>query len=319
MKSIISTIFIFILQLSLFSQEVRIKPKWNVGDSRLVKTIASTLVIADNDTVMNFSAESNYLIKVDEKGPDFYVISYSNSQIDDIDVELFGIDPLDEFEPFAVMMNAMIKITEKVMNSIPLSYKISLIGEAIEVSNFESTFEAFHDSLFVGIQEMEQFIKENFDDTFSLNLDPDIFKASMASKKEDFREQLLNIVNYLNQAYYSVVYEESKEVLHMAIIKEYDVYEYGNVEIEGILTSEILQNSSESFTIKISTEYDQESLELAMKNSYDQEISNLQIIEDWMIVEFDPENYWIRQMDTYQKIVCNEMEIISVEKAKLTK
>lgn len=312
MKKTLLVLIIHFVSISLFSQEVPVRPNWKVGDKRLSKNIVETTLISGSDTILNTSGSSTYSIEVEDRTKNGFIISHSESTMDEMDFGLMGLDTLEEAQPFFLFMSGFIEILGQSVQSVKVKYEVDSSGEAVELHNFDLTYEELNESIIDGMENLSIYLKEQMGDTFSFDVDPEMIKTLNDSKKEEMKETFLNSINYINQAY-SVYYDKSEKVLQKAVIREINVYKYGRVEIEGTINSKVLENNSKELKVEIITEYDQNSLNQAVVNEFGAGVSEYSIIEDKMIVSFDKSDYWIKTFEAYQEVASDSLRVINYE------
>lgn len=296
-----------------FAQEISIKPKWKQGDERHIVSTSTIVGLLGRDTIISSKVVTRSKVKVDAVTDKGYIISYTNEEMETPKISMPALDSIDKAQIIFVIMNGLIEAAENATKNIAVKYRIDPSGEAVSVVNFDETFRSYTQATLKTLNDFTTTLKKTFKDTIDFPLDSTSMKGMVESLKDKFHEQLLNSVNYFNQAYYGVTYDKTKKKTFKSKIVEYDVLKYGNVEMNGRVITEVLDNSTSSFKIKFTTECDPASFKKAVKEQLKKELDGASFVDDWMTIDYEPFSFWIQKIKTFQHIKMNEIEIKSEE------
>lgn len=254
----------------------QIKPKWKMGDQKMVHSESSTKVFLKDSLINKTEASSNYSIKVIDTVKS-YTILYSNEPSS---IEIETKSSIPKVDSAVNIFTDIIKQIEKETNS----YKYELLvdkntGQAFKVKNSDKFLKMIEQVASTMIDKLgEKMNKSN------IQIDSMKKRINAYFKKEEGKilETIINQFNYIMQPY-SYEFPYNSTISQKTMV--YDVNAlgtFGGIEMPAVLTISSNQQSN-SLIIKSDTDYEKEFLlELLKKKSKNMEnltISDIDLSE----------------------------------------
>jgi len=308
-QGIITLLLLAALPVFSIAQQVTIKPNWKKGDERHVTASTKMVCLLGKDTIINTSATETSRIKVENSTKDGYIVSYTYESMETPKISMPMLDTIDKAQAVFAVLGSLMKAIENVAKELQVNYRIDPAGEAVSIEDFDKTFNNYIKATLAVFRDFTASLKSKYGDSLDLPIDSNKVKTMAGALKDKFRQQLLNEVNYFNQAYYEMTYDKTKIKTTKAVIKDIDVMRYGDVKVPGNVITEVLKTAPGTLKVKITTQYDNAALKKVFKEQLGKQVDGLSSITDWMVLEYEPNSFWIRKIEESQQMKINEMTL----------
>lgn len=293
MKHIVYVVCLLLLSNSAFSQSGtqlhQIKPKWKLGDKKIVHTASTSKIFIKDSLFNNTEGIGNYNIQVIDTVKN-YTLSYSNES-GSVGIETKSSNPkLDSVVNF---FTGIIKDIEKEANAFKYELLVDKnTGQAFKVQNGDNYLKMIEKLASTMIDELGK-------KKAKTNTQIDSIKQKVIAyfklEEPKILETTINQFNYLMQAY-SYTFPYNSTISQKTMV--YDVNalgEFGGIEIPAVLTISSKQHNN-SLTIQTDTDYDKDFVLGLIKKKY-KDMSDL-TTSDFFLSEkaetiFTTTNSWI--------------------------
>ncbi|WP_459073418.1 hypothetical protein [Halocola ammonii] len=262
------------------------------------------------DTLTSVDAESDWTLEVIDKSIGTYELEIQSKSASIGDINFSGITENDELAPVAIFIKGMVDVVSKSLEGLEVVYIIDKDGEAVEIKNYDEVFKSFKDATIQNLRHFEKKVQELTGDTASMPFNEEQLYSQLDAKKPEVKLQLLNGVNYLNQAYYGVEYNPDKELHEKATFRSYDVLNFEDVEVKGAVVTEVLENTANNFEVLMTFEIDKEDLISKFKERGLVEDDGPISFTEELRISFDPKTFWVKEYQEFLSIETSEFKFI---------
>ena len=245
----------------------QIKPKWKLGDQKIVHTESGTKIFIKDSLFNNTEATANYSIKVIDTVKN-YTLLYSNEP-NSIDIETKSSIP--KIDSVVNFFSDIIKKIEKETNSFKYELLVDKnTGQALKVKNSDMFLKMIEQLTFTMIDELGEKMKKS-------NIQTDSIKQKVIAYfklvEPKILETMTNQFNYLMQPY-SYEFPYNSTISQTAMVHDVNALgEFGGVEMPATLTISSKKKDN-ILTIQTDTDYDKDFLLEQIKKKY-KNMSNL--------------------------------------------
>jgi hypothetical protein len=284
-----------------------IKPKWKLGDQKMVHTESGTKIFIKDSLFNNTEATANYSIKVIDTVKN-YTLLYSNEP-NSLDIETTSSIPKIDS-----VVNVFTDIIKKIENETN-SFKYELLvdkntGQAFKVKNSDTFLKMTEQLTSTMIDELGEKMKKS-----NIQIDSIKQKVSAHFKLEEPKilETMINQFNYIMQPY-SYEFPYNSTISQKAMIHDVNALgEFGGIEMPAILTISSKQHDS-SLTIQSDTDYDKgfllEQIKKKYKNMSDLTTSDIFLSEKVETI-FTTKNSWMVSHKSDVVFTMKEVKVIN--------
>ena len=299
-KILIITSLLF-FGIDSFSQDSIDEPQnvivnWEVGTSKTIIQIDSTIIYANDSIFMASGVSSNYIIKILSQKDTIYEVLFKQIILDNISIESEMIDA----SPIEQMMQELILELQKKMSGLEYSFLVSQnTALAFEIKN--------EDELRKLVEEMVVVVLNQFLDKSKVELDESKKNEIKLKVKQYMNEQMpaamqtmLNAFNYIFQAY------SFPFVLDQTFTQDIEVYsvdqvQHGDKESQAKLVVNSSSSNSE-LIIDYKYVYDKEEAYqtyIVAQGKADQITIDEFEIDERVESKFDVESSWIKSSSSF--------------------
>ena len=265
LKPIVFVVCLLLLSNFIFSQSNaqlhQIKPKWKLGDQKIVHTESISKTFIKDSLLNNTKVTANYSIKVIDTVKN-YTLSYSNEP-NTVDIETKSSSAkLDSVVTF------LTEITKKIQEETKaFTYELLVdknTGQAIEVKNGDKYLKMIEQVASTMIDELGK-KKEKTNAQIDSMKQKVIAYFKLAEPK--ILETTINEFDYIMQPY-SYTFPYNSTVSQKAMIHDVNAMgEFGDIEMPAVITVSSRQHDN-SLTIQADTDYDKDFLLEQIKKKY---------------------------------------------------
>lgn len=239
----------------------QIKPKWKLGDQKIVHTVSATKIFIKDSLFNNSEVIANYSIKVIDTVKNFTLLYHNESN--SMDIETKSSDP--KVDSVINFITDMIKKIEKETNSFNYELLVDKnTGLALKVKNGDMFLKMVEQATSKIIGELGERMEKS-------NIQIDSLKQKIIAQfhldAPKILETMINQYNYIMQPY-SYKFPYNSTISQKTMVHDVNALgEFGNVEMPATLTiSSIKQDNL--LTIQTETDYDKEFMLAQMKKKY---------------------------------------------------
>lgn len=272
----------FLLQFSIFGfgqsagQLSQLKPKWKLGDKKIVQNISVSKIFIKDSLLSNTEVKGYYNLQVIDTNKNYTILFSNNPNSAEVETQS-SVPQVDSVLNF---FTGLIRNIEK--ETIQFKYELLVdktTGQAFKVKNGA----AF-------LQMVERVATSMIDEVGRSKEKKQIEIDSMKQKvityfktaEPKILETTLNQFNYLMQAH-SYTFKKNSTTSEKTMIHDVNALgEFGGIEMPAILTVSS-KSDKNSITIKTDTDYDKQFLLELMKKKY-KKMNNL-TTEDFSLSE----------------------------------
>lgn len=239
----------------------QIKPKWNLGDQKMVHTTSGTKIFKKDSLINTAEATARYSIKVIDT-VNYYTLLYSNEP-NSIDISTNPNIP--KVDSFVNILTDIIKKIEKETNSFKYELQVDKsTGQAIKVKNSDEFIKMTELATIRIIDELGEKIRKP-------NIPVDSIKqkviANFKLSESKILETVTNQFNYLMQPY-SYEFPYNSTITQKTMVHDVNALgEFGGIEMPAMITLSSKQHNNK-LTIFSDTEYDKDFLLELIKKKY---------------------------------------------------
>jgi len=285
----------------------QIKPKWKLGDQKMVHTESSTKIFLKDSLFNNTEAVSNYSIKVIDTVKN-YTLLYSNEP-NSIDIETkSSIAKLDSVVNF---FTDIVRKIEKETNSFKYELLVDKkTGLALKVKNGDKFLKIVEQATFTMIDEFGEKMKKS-------NIQIDSMKQKVIAHfqlaEPKILETMINQFNYIMQPY-SYKFPYNSTISQKSMVHDVNALgEFGDVEVPAILTISSKKHDN-ILTIQTDTDYDKDFLLEQIKKKY-KSMGNLTTSDIFLSEKeeatFTTTNGWIVSQKSNVVFKTKEVKVIN--------
>ena len=299
-KILIITSLLF-FGIDSFSQDSIDEPQnvivnWEVGTSKTIIQIDSTIIYANDSIFMASGVSSNYIIKILSQKDTIYEVLFKQIILDNISIESEMIDA----SPIEQMMQELILELQKKMSGLEYSFLVSQnTALAFEIKN--------EDELRKLVEEMVVVVLNQFLDKSKVELDESKKNEIKLKVKQYMNEQMpaamqtmLNAFNYIFQAY-SFPFVPDQTFTQDIEVYSVDQVQHGDKESQAKLVVNSSSSNSE-LIIDYKYVYDKEEAYqtyIVAQGKADQITIDEFEIDERVESKFDVESSWIKSSSSF--------------------
>jgi len=267
----------------------QIKPKWKLGDQKIVHTESSTKIFIKDSLFNNTETTSNYNIKVIDTVKN-YTLVYSNEP-NSIDIETKSSIP--KIDSAVNFFTDIIKKLEKETNSFKYELLVDKkTGQAFKVKNSDEYLKTIEQLTVAMIDELGEKIKKS-------NIQIDSIKQKITAyfklAEPKILETMINQFNYIMQPY-SYEFPYNSTISQKTMVHDVNALgEFGDIEVPATLTISSKKQDN-ILTIQTDTDYDKDFLLEQIKKKHNN-MSNITASEIFLSEKeeatFTTTNGWI--------------------------
>lgn len=285
----------------------QIKPKWKLGDQKMVHSESFTKIFVKDSLLNNTEASSNYSIKVIDTVKN-YTFLFSNEP-SSIEIETKSTIP--EADSAVNIFAEIIKQIEKETSS----FKYELIvdkntGQALSVKNSDRFLKMIEQVTSTMIDKLGEKRKKS-----NIQIDSMQKQVNTYFKLEEAKilETIINQFNYIMQPY-SYEFPYNSTISQKTMVHDVNALgTFGGIEMPAVLTISSKQQSS-SLTIKSDTDYDKpfllELIKKKNKNMSDLTTSDIDLSEKVETI-FITKSSWIASHKSDVFLTMKEVKVIN--------
>lgn len=301
MNKILIVISLLFFGIDSFSQESEGEPQnvivnWEVGTSKTITQVDSTIIYANDSIFMASGVRSNYTIKIMSQKDTIYEVLFKQIVLDNIsfESEMINASPIEE------MMQELILELQKKMSGLEYSFLVSQnTALAFAIKN--------EDELRKLAEEIVVVVLNQFLDKSKVELDASKKNEIKLQVKQYMNEQMpaamqtmLNAFNYIFQAY------SFPFVLDQTYTQDIEVYNVDQVQHgDKESKAKLIVNSSSSnsdLTIDYKYIYDKEEAYqtyIVAQGKADQITIDEFEVDERVVSIFDVESTWIKSSSSF--------------------